>query len=310
MKVALGALVVLVPLAAWPCSGSQPDDWSSPANGATGVPRNLAAFLIGSCALPPVDGGLWLTRASSDAGVAFTGRFTMEGQGGFASAWTEVRPTESFVEGETVQVEHGRGCGSTPRTLTWTFGPEVPLPEQLSSLRVSSPRRGWVDVPGGSSCVTFIDGVWATIDLAPDVLDPRWQPSVEKTLRVDGTVWARKLPGRPGQSTSGHLQRSVARVHASCESSKSSDGLAEGQHIAELTVSFPGTDRTLVVSAPFSLRCNAPRGDAPLLRPGLDGVTPPPAGCGCSASAATPLVLLVFARRRRPQRDRPAQPSK
>jgi hypothetical protein len=291
MKVALGALVVLVPLAAWPCSGFRPDVWSSPANGATDVPRNLAAFLIGACALPQVDGGLQLTRGSSDAGVAFTERFTTEGQGILTSAWTEVRPTEAFAEGETVRVDHARGCSEMPSSISWTFGPEAPLPERLGDLRVSSPRRGSVDVPGGSSCVLFIDAVWATIDLAPDALDARWVPYVEKTLRIDGAVWARQLPGRPEQAAYGPLAQSVTRVHASCDP-RQPGGLAEGDHVAELAISFPGTNRTLVTTEPFSLRCNAPRGDAPLLRPGL-GATPPPVGCGCSSSAATSLLLLV-----------------
>ncbi|MCU0697164.1 MAG: hypothetical protein MUC96_11585 [Myxococcaceae bacterium] len=290
MKVVLGAFVLFCPLVAWPCSASFPDDWSSPANGATGVPRNLAAFLVGGCAFEDRgnDGGLRLTRSSSDAGVTITEQVVMERP----MVWTRVKSAEAFAEGESVRLDHSRGCGGATKSISWTFGPEVPFPERLGGLTVSEPRRGNIDVPGGSACVAVVDAAWVTIDLTPGALDPRWEPYVEKTLRIDSEVWARSVPGRPEQTTYGLLSPSVTRAHAACDTTGS--GLAPGEHVAELTVSFPGTDRTLVASAPFRLRCDAPAGDAPLLRPLPAGVEAP-RGCGCSSSEAGALSLLLLA---------------
>jgi MYXO-CTERM domain-containing protein len=170
------------------------------------------------------------------------------------------------------------------------------VPEVLSGLSVSPARRGRVDVADGASCVTVIDASWATIDLTPGGLDPRWEPYVEKTLRIDGEVWARRIPGKPEQSTYGTLNQSVTRVHAACGSMTSR--LGPGEHVAELSVSFPGTDRSLVASAPLRLRCDAPAGDAPLLRPLPPGVEGP-RGCGCSSGQAGPLLLLLLGAWRR-----------
>jgi hypothetical protein len=104
-------------------------------------------------------------------------------------------------------LDHSRACGGAAKSISWTFGSEVPLPEVLSGLSVSPARRGRVDVADGASCVTVIDASWATIDLTPGGLDPRWEPYVEKTLRIDGEVWARRIPAsrsnrRTARSTS------------------------------------------------------------------------------------------------------------
>jgi hypothetical protein len=116
MKVVLGALVLFCPLMVWPCAASFPDDWSSLANGATDVPRNLSVFLVGGCFFEEGanDGGLRLTRLSSDAGVVITEEVVSERP----ERWTRVKTAEAYVEGESVRLDHSRACGGAAKSIT------------------------------------------------------------------------------------------------------------------------------------------------------------------------------------------------
>ena len=298
--------IALIAATAWPCSGNPYEDWSVPRSGSTGVPSNLPAFLVGVCPFPeaPSDAGIRLVRALSDGGVQLVD-ISVEG----TTSSLTVTPRESFSEGEEVRLENAPTCQQPSQPITWTFGPAWPSPVPLmGGLIVSAPRRGRVDVGNSSICHETIDGVWVTIELAPGALDPQWFWYEVQTLRIDGTVWAGKAPWFPeqgpvgaGGTVSGRLWPTVSRVHAPCGASKRTQlGLTEGDHVAELSVKTLGMEPR-VVSAPFTLRCSAPPGDAKPLRikpPDWDESVP---GCGCSTSALSPLLLGVLALLRRRQ---------
>lgn len=213
--------------------------------------------------------------------------------------------------GRTYKLEVSSGCGDT---ITTTIEAEdaAPIPTELGTLTVGSPRQGRVPAPSSQgSCYQEVDAVSVRFSVqGSEAVQPYWDLLVWETLvdgvpyRPRGTISPSNMFGSPGLSTElggSWFGRGEDVVYAAC-GDRRYEGVAQGSHEVVLRATVPGTDIELETApVTIDLRCDVtppPPPPPPESSAASCSATPVPGSTGALALVAVVAIGLVLRRRR------------
>jgi len=213
-------------------------------------------------------------------------------------------PDEPLVPGMSYSLVDHSVCERTGEIgphVTFSVGPEAPLPVELGALLASASGVEDIDVATTSgSCSSSATVAQTTIELAPSPSAAAWLDVLHFETRVDGEPWQYvRVVGGGGAPGASALGRGRELLYELCASRDQGvvTGLAAGAHVVTMRATLPGTSQQLMSSAlEVTLACD----DAQ--EPEQDDPDPRPDTGGCNAAGAgtapwLALALLALMRR-------------
>jgi hypothetical protein len=217
-------------------------------------------------------------------------------------------PEQQLVAGTRYELRDENPCEGSLEVapaVTFTAGPEAPLPSTLGALVTAEDGIGSLTVATSSgSCEAPIDAdrVDVAVELSPEAAP--WRDALHFETLVDGATWGFRSSVTqllaPGSSPVG---RGADLLFHGCvlgaDAAPLEAGLPSGEHTVAMRATLPGADLVLEVgSATIDLDCGGSSGAPPGGDEHDGGCT---AGAGSSAASLAGLALVgaALARRRR-----------